>query len=91
MCMQWLPVSLLPRESLGTRLAPLRTSKHIRTYENGAVLHVPATGLTCYTSLHFQLFSYPVHFGSHFIFGHESHSQLIIMPCVPGINVNLGP
>ena len=41
-------------------------------------LPVPATGLTCSHSLGFLLFSYyPVHFVSHFIYGHESRPQLI--------------
>ena len=42
------------------------------------VLHVPATGLIHTYLLQFQLFSYyPVHFVSHFNYGHESCPQII--------------
>ena len=62
-------------------LAPLWISEHIRTFENRPILLTytySTTGLTHFDSLHFQLFSYYlVHFGSHFIYGHGSHPQLV--------------
>ena len=59
-------------------LATFRTSEHIRRFENAPILPVPATGLTHSHSLGFLLFSYyPVHFVSHFIYGHQSRPQLI--------------
>ena len=57
-------------------LATFRTSERIR---NAPIyLPVPATGLTRSHSLGFLLFSYyPVHFVSHFIYGHQSRPQII--------------
>ena len=59
-------------------LATFRTSECIRRFENAPIyLPVPATGLTRSHSLGFLLFSfYPVHFVSHFIYGHQSRPQI---------------
>ena len=60
-------------------LTTFRTSKRIRRFENAPIyLSVPATGLTRSHSLGFLLFSYyPVHFVSHFFYGHQSRPQII--------------
>ena len=81
-CARWLSLSfilLVTKQNLRWhKLASSRISEHIRSMEDTPILLVSASGLNHFHSWRFHLFPYyPVHFGSHFIYGHVSCLQLI--------------